>query len=464
MQAGIYLRVSQDRTGTELGVARQREDCEALAARRGWPVHRVYIDNDVSAKGDKVRPEWEAMMRDVEAGELQVIVGWTIDRTLRSGRDRLRMLEVGKKRGLLISLARGSDMDLSTPAGRLAADILGAVALNEIEAKSDRQKRAHLQAAQQGRRIGGRRPFGYEQDGVTIRPAEAEQVRRAYDDFLAGTPLLAIARRWNTAGLLSGVVSPTSGKPTTWDHSGVRWVLKNPRYAGLRAHNGEIAGPAQWPPLVSEATYRAAVSLLDSAAAEFKPRGGRRLLTGIARCGVCDEPIHVGGNKAGAAPVYRCPSGRHVTRRAVPVEEQVTAAVLARLNRSDFREALARAPAGEDGTTLAAQAQEVREEMDTIARERAQRTITPRQFGLMNAELAAQLDGLERRMALSGRSTILRDLLSSRVTPERWEAIGVDQQRVAVAAVADVKLYSGGRGVRVPPLDTVKVTWRKPSA
>src|SRR5690606_24597765 len=114
------------------------------------------------------------------------VVGWDLHRTLRTGRDRLRMLELGKRHGITIALVRGNDMDLSTPAGRLAADILGAVALNEIEVKADRQKRANQQAAAMGRWTGGRRPFGYAPDGKTIRPAEADAVRAAYHDYLAG--------------------------------------------------------------------------------------------------------------------------------------------------------------------------------------------------------------------------------------------------------------------------------------
>src|SRR5690606_11161886 len=110
-----------------------------------------------------------------EAGLIKGVVDWSFDRTLRSGRDRLRMLELGKKHGITIALVRGNDLDLSTPAGRLAADILGAVAENEIEVKADRQRRANEQAALQGRWVGGRRPFGYEADGKTIRPEVAAE-------------------------------------------------------------------------------------------------------------------------------------------------------------------------------------------------------------------------------------------------------------------------------------------------
>ena len=45
----IYVRISEDRAGAGLGVARQEQDCRELAARRGWDVHDVYVDNDTEA-------------------------------------------------------------------------------------------------------------------------------------------------------------------------------------------------------------------------------------------------------------------------------------------------------------------------------------------------------------------------------------------------------------------------------
>lgn len=72
--AAIYVRISRDSEGTGLGVRRQRGDCEALVARLGWTVARVYEDNDVSAtKGGtaasgaaKPRASFERLQRDVE--------------------------------------------------------------------------------------------------------------------------------------------------------------------------------------------------------------------------------------------------------------------------------------------------------------------------------------------------------------------------------------------------------------
>jgi DNA invertase Pin-like site-specific DNA recombinase len=463
VRAAIYLRISQDRTGEELGVERQRKDCLDLVERRGWELHDIYVDNDTSATKARKRPAWEAMMAEVEAGRVKVVVGWTIDRTLRSGRDRLRMLESGKEHGITISLVRGSDMDLSTPSDRTMADILGAIALGEVEMKADRQRAAHAQAARQGRRVGGRRPFGFEQDGTTKRPAEAEAIVQAYSDYLDGVPLSAIARQWNAAGLRYGFERP-DGTISDWNHSGVRGVLRNPRYAGFRRHQPkggpEVLYKAQWPALVSEQTYRAVVAQLDSTASEFKPKGGRRLLTKIARCGVCELTIHVGGNSKGAPPVYRCPTGKHVTRRAEPIEEFISTLMVARLQKEDVQKQLLAAEEDRRDEGLGEKAEQLRQDMDTIALERMQRKITPRQFAIMNAELIAELEDIERRMAANSGRSALRDFIAGGVTRGRWDELGVDKQRVFIAKAMDVRLFSGGKGVRNPPPETIQVRWK----
>lgn len=467
MRAAIYLRISQDRSGEGLGVSRQRDDGLDLLRRRSWELHREYADNDVSAAGRKQRPEFAELLDDIRSGKVDVVIAWSLDRLFRTLRDRVALVEACKEHNVSISLVRGNDIDLTTPAGRLYMGLLGEIAQHEIDAKSDRQVRAHAQAAGQGRRVGGRRPFGYEQDGMTLRPVEAEHVRRAYADYLAGTPLLAVAKRWNKAGLLSGVVSPKTGEPTSWDHSGVRWVLRNARYAGLRVHNGEVVGKAQWPAIVTETTYRRTIALLDSSASDFKPRGGRRLLTGVARCGVCDEPIHVGGNKKGTPPVYRCPTGKHVTRRAEPVEAVVSEFAFRVLSTPEWAKQVVAAQLQEGEELLQAEADRIRGEMDSIAVERAAHIITPRQFSLMNTGYQAQLADIESRMSTTTRDNVVAALVADGMTRKKWDALaedGPDKQRFVIGAILDIRLHSGGRGVRNPPPETIQMALKTTSA
>ncbi|MGH3096475.1 MAG: recombinase family protein, partial [Streptosporangiales bacterium] len=140
MRAAVYLRISQDRTGDELGVTRQRDDAQQLVSQRGWTLIHEYPDNDVSAAGKKPRPQFDAMLASVERGEIDAIVAWSLDRLTRNRRDQLRLIETCEPHRVTIALCRGSDMDLSTPAGRMSADILASVARNEIEVKSDRSR------------------------------------------------------------------------------------------------------------------------------------------------------------------------------------------------------------------------------------------------------------------------------------------------------------------------------------
>jgi len=69
VRAAAYVRISRDRGGQALGVVRQEADSRALAERRGWTVTAVYSDNDVTARGKRVRPGWEAMLEAMRAGQ-----------------------------------------------------------------------------------------------------------------------------------------------------------------------------------------------------------------------------------------------------------------------------------------------------------------------------------------------------------------------------------------------------------
>src|SRR5690349_24225213 len=156
MRAFVYTRQSSDRSGQGLAVARQREDCLKLVKQRGWTIVGEREDNDLSASGKRKRPGFEAVMEAVEAGQVDVVVAWALDRLTRSARERLRLVESCKAAGVSLALVRGSDYDLTTPAGRFSIGILGEVAQMEIDQKSDRQIRSQQQAAEQGRPAGGR--------------------------------------------------------------------------------------------------------------------------------------------------------------------------------------------------------------------------------------------------------------------------------------------------------------------
>lgn len=179
MQTAIYLRVSsrtQDHRGQEGELQRWAKSLETPA--------RWYSDTASGKSMD--RPAWQELWREVEAGEIQTIAVWRLDRLGRTAKglvslfDELRQRKVG-----LVSLKDG--LDLETPAGRLMANVLASVAAFETEVRSERQ-RAGIEAARaSGKRWGGRK-VGTK---VRVTPAKVEAIRAMH---AAGQPITAIAR------------------------------------------------------------------------------------------------------------------------------------------------------------------------------------------------------------------------------------------------------------------------------
>src|SRR5215213_5512737 len=176
-RAVIYCRISRDRVGAGLGVARQREDCERLASSRGWAITAVYEDNDVSAYSGRTRPGYQQLMRDILAGDVDVVVAWHTDRLHRSPLELENYIGACVQSDVATVTVRAGELDLTTAAGRMVARMLGAAARHESEQKSERIKRAREQEARRGTVNGllgyGYRPSGNQASGWDIYEPEA---------------------------------------------------------------------------------------------------------------------------------------------------------------------------------------------------------------------------------------------------------------------------------------------------
>ncbi len=278
MTDGVYLRMSLDRTGEELGIDRQRADCGPLAAAGA----REYVDNDVSASSGRRRPGYEQLLADIERGETTRVIAWSLDRLARRLADLERLVDTCERHRVPVVLARGSELDLSTPSGRLVARLLGSVARHEVEQKSDRQRAEARQRAKRGLPSGGPKPFGYARGGMAVIQSEAAALREAYRSLLAGRTTSGIAADLNRAG-------HHTGHGREWRHNSVRLLLLNPRNAGLRAHRGEVVGAAAWPAIVTEDVWRAACAKLAEPSRRTNHVGNARKWLGTRRyrCGRC---------------------------------------------------------------------------------------------------------------------------------------------------------------------------------
>jgi site-specific DNA recombinase len=168
-----------------------RAYCEA----RGWRLAKVYADEGVSSVAR--RPAFEAMVHDVLADGVEVIVAMKLDRLGRSAAGLLSLYERLESKGVhIVTIEDG--IDTSTPNGRLMRTILAALAEWERDVIRDRTRSGVRAAMDSGRRV-GQPPFGYTvRDGRLVEhPDEQRILRRIRNRHKAGASLAIIARELN---------------------------------------------------------------------------------------------------------------------------------------------------------------------------------------------------------------------------------------------------------------------------
>lgn len=325
-RAVIYTRISRDETGEGVANQRQEEDCRKLADLRGWEVVAVEADISISGYSGKTRPAWNRVLGMIQAGDVDVVIAYHLDRLTRSMVDLENMILISEEHGVGISTVTG-DIDLTTDVGRMVARILAAVARAEVERKGARQRRANEQRAAQGVPWRtGFRAFGYTLAGEVVEQ-EAALISEASEDVLNGTPLRAIVRRWKD---LEVPTARSRKNMDGWTHSSVKGILLNPRNAGIATYKGEVVGKGEWEPIVSEETHVLLVATLtDSSRTKGDKTLGnkpRNLLSGIAVCGECGWKVEAGSSSG--RMVYKCsnPDGDHLTTHRAEADEIVRTA------------------------------------------------------------------------------------------------------------------------------------------
>ena len=401
-RAAIYVRISSDPAGKRLGVTRQLADCRKKAKTVGWEVVGVYEDNDVSASTGKVRPAYQRMLSDLEAGHINGVVVWDLDRLTRRPIEVEHFIDLADRRG--VSLASvGGDTDLSTDNGRLFARIKGAVARAEVERKSERQKSANAQRAESGVPHVGRRAFGYSPHGMEVIELEAAEIRKAAESLLAGGSLRGIVANMNNRE-----VRTTAGGP--WHPTEMRRLLGNPRYCALLYRRGELVGPGNWPAILDEDTHKAIRAVLSDPSRHKAGRPRRYLLSGVATC-ICGGRIF--GCMQQRGPLYMCETRKHVARRAEDVDRLVAALAVQRLSQPDAAVVLSRPTDQMASKGLRAEEQGLRARLNGLSEAFAAGEIDREQLRTGSQRLRTRLDAVTEELASMARTPVLTGLLGA---------------------------------------------------
>jgi DNA invertase Pin-like site-specific DNA recombinase len=191
-RVAIYLRVSTTKQET----ANQRRELEAVAARSGWQIVKVYEDAGISgAKGRDQRPGLDALMKAVNSKEFDLVATWSVDRLGRSLTDLLAILQGLHDKGVDLFLHQ-QGLDTSTTAGKAMFQMLGVFAEFERGIIRERVNAGLARARTNGTKL-GRRP---------VQPAVEMRIRRLR---AKGMGILKIGR---TLGVGTSVVQRVVGE------------------------------------------------------------------------------------------------------------------------------------------------------------------------------------------------------------------------------------------------------------
>ncbi|NYJ19625.1 recombinase family protein [Glaciibacter psychrotolerans] len=474
MDAGVYTRISSDSEGEGKGVARQEEDCRALAGQLGWVVVDVYRDNDVSATRSKIRPEYERMMADARSGRIGGVVVWAIDRLTRTPRELENVIDIANSTGLKLANATGrSEIDLSTSIGRTSARMMGIFARLETENQSARLKRKYEQKAQAGEPHGFA-PYGFERrvpEGGTIGldfaiPEQAEIIREAAKRTLSRESLRSIAMDFDARG----IPTPRGGK---WNSTVLRQILVRPANAGLRQHRGEVVGESKSEKIISVELYHQLVAFLSdpSRKSNFEGATPKYLLSGIARCGACWETKggrmrrldgrsqkQANGTFKRQPPAYNCSACFKIRRNQAKVEEVVVAVIVARLSKPDAMILI--------GAASPQEALDAQSALDALDAQLAlgvdmfsDGEMNREQFKRLNESLEGKKIAAARRLAIARPSSPLTNLAGAPDVQAAWDVLPLGAQRDVVDSLITVTILPVGSGARFNP-ESVQIDWK----
>jgi site-specific DNA recombinase len=456
-RAALYVRISQDRTGDGAGVRRQEDDCRDLAERHGWAVSGVYRDNDRSAYNGKARPAFERLVADLRAGRVDAVVTWHPDRLTRSPRELEDLVDLIESTGASVATVQAGEFDLSTATGRMSARVVGAVARHESEHKSERIRRQRDQAATEGRAHGGRRPFGYEADRSTLRPAEAALVREAAERFLAGESLRAIATDWNARGFRAA----SGGE---WRTSSLKFMLTGPRIAGLRVHRGDIVGPATWPAIIDVETHERIRAALGDPRRHRRGRPAVQLLSGMLRCSRCGATLRASRRGDGTRR-YMCEKqpghegcGR-VAIKAQPLEELLVEDVFHLVDDARLARAITRKPRAGPGP--ARHLADVEQRLDDLARDFGEGTISRREWLAARGTLERRAAGLRSELVTDTDDAVMQPYRSRGALRAAWPNLDLERKRAILAVLIDhVVIHPGTPGRHAFESERAEPIWR----
>jgi DNA invertase Pin-like site-specific DNA recombinase len=247
LRCAIYTRKS-----TEEGLDQdfnsldaQREACIAFVQSQrheGWKAISTHYDDGGYSGGTLDRPALQQLLTDVDAGKVDLIVVYKIDRLTRSLHDFAKIVErLDQRKASFVSITQS--FNTTTSMGRLTLNVLLSFAQFEREVTGERIRDKIEASKKKGMWMGGNAPLGYESRDrkLVVNDAEAVKVRRIFERYRELGNLGSLRAKLKEENLLSKARSDKTGSrrgENDFSCGSLLAILKNRTYRGEIPHKG----------------------------------------------------------------------------------------------------------------------------------------------------------------------------------------------------------------------------------
>jgi site-specific DNA recombinase len=400
-RAAIYTRKSTS-AGLEQdfnSLDAQREACEGYIrsqAHHGWTlIDRRYDDGGFSGANIE-RPAFQQLLADVDAGNVDVIVVYKVDRLSRSLLDFAKLMDRFNQVGVtFVSVTQ--NFSTADAIGRLTLNMLMSFAEFEREMIAERTRDKIAAARRKGKWTGGQVPLGYDVVDKKLVPNELEAVLVSdiFDLYIERRSALAVANELNEQKRYTKRRRTNDGKAKKshpWNKTDVLRVLKNPVYAGMISYKDEVH-EAEHDSIIERERWQQAQEILNGKTKSRRghPRNHGYLLRGLLYCELCNARYTTASTRKNGKEYryYRC-STKDKRGNTGCTARQIPAGAIEAFVIDRIREATA------DGTL----AQDIQTKLNERIEERQKNLATERvKLPLAIAELSAEGTDLLRRLS-----------------------------------------------------------------
>jgi len=348
---GIYCRLSKDdgAQGDSASISTQKTILTDYVKQQGWRLAKTYVDDGYTGTNFN-RPQFQTMIKDIEAGLIDCVMTKDLSRLGRNYLDCGLYLEVFFPEHKIRYIAVNDGVDtLNKPTLDITPfrNILNDMYSADISVKIKTARRARFN---QGKFMGTTPPYGYIKDPadnnhLLVDEKVAPVIRKIFDLAIEGNGIQKIMRWVNTQNILrpaayaveQGYVGydryfeGDEGNRTNWSQNSVRSILRSPIYAGhltgykrptvsLKTQKRPTRLPEEWETventhegIVSQEVFDTVQRLITNRRSKGKS-GYDNVFSGITKCADCGYHLCAGSAHRRKRPdlidciVYSCNS------------------------------------------------------------------------------------------------------------------------------------------------------------